>query len=96
MRVVTQIGVVAALAAAGAAGWYYYAPTRLAPTPAQAQSTQRQAARPIPVEMATARTDVVESRLESVGTARANEAITVTSNLPGIIAAINFTEGQRV
>ena len=50
------------------------------------------------VQVATApvRQAPVVERIESIGTARAREAITVTSRVSGIVAAINFEEGQHV
>lgn len=62
-----------------------------------------QAGPPLPpagarIEVVTApvRVAPLVERVESIGTARAREAVTVTSRVSGIVAAIHFEEGQKV
>lgn len=58
-----------------------------------AQSASRP---PIPVDAVPARADSVVVTIEALGTARANEAVTVTSEVTGVISRIRFEEGQQV
>ncbi|MCC7281131.1 MAG: efflux RND transporter periplasmic adaptor subunit [Acetobacteraceae bacterium] len=100
----TQVVVLAALAGAGAA-WQVYGSQVGLPPPAQllglsrnnaAQQGRSGAPAGVPVVVAPVRTATVTERVETVGTARAREAVTVTTRISGIVAAINFSEGQAV
>ena len=51
---------------------------------------------PTPVDVATAREGSVVVNLEAIGNARANEAVTVMSDVMGIIEQIHFDEGEVV
>jgi len=50
----------------------------------------------VAVVVAPVRTGTVVDRVESVGTVRAREAVTITTKVAGIVTAVRFTEGQRV
>lgn len=50
----------------------------------------------IGVVVAPVRTGTIIDRVESVGTVRAREAVTITTKVAGIVTAVRFTEGQRV
>jgi len=50
----------------------------------------------VAVVTAPVRIAEVQQAYDALGTANANEAITITSKLTGIVRAINFTEGQIV
>jgi len=92
MRVVSQLAVVAVLAVGGATGWYAwkeYGAARAAPD-------SRITVPPLAVDVAAARTGSVVERIDAIGTSRAFESVVVTARQPGNVAAINFTEGQRV
>jgi membrane fusion protein (multidrug efflux system) len=95
VRLVSQAIVIAVLAAGGAGAWYYFEQQKTA-TPAANQQRQAAQARAIPVEMARAQVGSVQDVVEAVGTARANEAVTLTPKVSGIIKRFAFTEGQRV
>lgn len=95
MRLVTQAIVVAVLAAGGAGAWYYYQGVKNTANEA-VQQRQAAQARAVPVELVRAATGSVQDIVEAVGTARANEAVTLTPKVSGIIRKIAFTEGQRV
>lgn len=104
MRTASQLLIVAALAGA-AAGWIVYGDRLGLPDPRGlvGLETAADARRPgggagarVQVATAPVRRAAVVERVESVGTARAREAITVTSRVSGIVAAINFAEGQKV
>jgi membrane fusion protein (multidrug efflux system) len=104
MRTASQLVIVAALAAVGA-GWVAYGDRLGLPDlgsligvqPA-ANGAPRAGGQGARVQVATApvRQAPVVERVESIGTARAREAVTVTSRVSGIVVAINFTEGQAV
>ena len=92
MRVLVQVLMVAGLGALGAGGWYasqQWGSGRATANPARASA-------PIAVEVVAARTGTVREVAESVGTARANESVTITAKQAGNIDKINFTEGEHV
>jgi membrane fusion protein, multidrug efflux system len=105
MRVWSQLAVLALLGG-GVAGWHVYGeqfglkpPMELLGLKKEAATTPSRSGQPaggVGVVVAPVRVGPVVERVESVGTARAREAVTVTTRLSGIIAAINFQEGQRV
>jgi membrane fusion protein (multidrug efflux system) len=93
MRVVSQLVVVAVLAAGGASGWYAwkeYGAARAAP------GSRGAAVAPVVVDVVAAHTGTVVERIEAIGTSRAFESVVLTARQPGSITNINFTEGQRV
>lgn len=95
MKVVAQIAVVGVLAAAAAGGWHY----RDAWFPGQqakASATATPAQRAIPIEAQKVRIGPIDDTVEAVGTALANESLTVTSKIAGTVKAIRFEEGQAV
>lgn len=51
---------------------------------------------PTPVEAARVQSDAVTDRFTTVGTIEAGESIVVTSEIPGIVTRIPFTEGGRL
>jgi membrane fusion protein (multidrug efflux system) len=96
MRLITQVVVTAILAGVGGGGWHLwqqYAPTGAAATPS---GQARQAGAAIAVEVAAVRLGTVRERVESIGTMRANESVTVTAKQMGTVEVIAFNEGQRV
>lgn len=106
MRAWVQLTVLAALAGGGYA-WHATADAWGVPRPLALVGLERQqataAARPagppgglLPVVVATARAGEVVERVESVGTVRAREAVTVTTKVAGLVTAVRFQEGQRV
>jgi membrane fusion protein (multidrug efflux system) len=105
MRVLTQVLVLATLVGGGAA-WQVYGSQVGLPPPAQllglnktSAPTQPGRGAPsggLPVVVAPVRAATVVEKVETVGTARAREAVTVTTRVSGIVAAIHFTEGQAV
>lgn len=95
MKVVAQLAIVAVLAGAGSAGWYYrdaWLPGQQAKASATATPTQRA----IPVDAKKVRIGSVDDTVEAVGTALANESVSITTKTSGIVKAIRFTEGQFV
>lgn len=93
MRWISQVAVVVGLAAIGAGGWYMWQQRQMGG--ATASPSARQVTIPA-VDVLPARSGLVIERVESVGTARANESVTITAKQAGNVAAINFDEGQRV
>jgi membrane fusion protein (multidrug efflux system) len=51
---------------------------------------------PMPVEAATVVEQTVQDRFEAVGTVDAGDAITVVSEIAGIVVSLPFQEGQRI
>ncbi len=95
MKVVAQIAVVAVLTSVGAGGWYYR-DAWLPGQQAKASATATPAQRAIPIEAKQVRVGPIDDTVEAVGTALANESLTVTTKISGIVKAIKFTEGQAV
>lgn len=93
MRAISQVIVVALGAGLAAGGWYYWQ-ARADGRPAAA--APQRGPQTIPVETVRAERGTVEERIESIGTARANEAIVLTAKITGHVSAIGFKEGQRV
>lgn len=85
--------VVGAIAVIGAGGFYLW---RTQAAPATAAARTGGAAQQVTVEVVTARSGTIVERAESVGTARANESITINAKQTGYIANIPFQEGQKV
>src|SRR5438477_225815 len=96
MRTVTQLGIVAVLAALGARGCYtrgHFMPGTAANANVAAAGAAQRAT---PVNAKPARQGSIDERIEAVGTALANESITVTAKISGIVKAVRFTDGQPV
>jgi membrane fusion protein, multidrug efflux system len=91
MRVVTQLGVILVLGVVGAGGWYAYKEYGGATA-----ATQRQAPPPPAVEFVTPAAKRVIDKAEAIGTARANESVTLTTRQTGTVSRILFQEGQTV
>lgn len=103
MRVWTQLAIVAALTAAGAAGWQYRdqlpfdallgggTPKGPAGAPSGGFGP-----RSVVVDTQRLRTGDIKVSVESVGTALANEAVEITSKVSGIVERIRFENGQFV
>ena len=94
MRVITQLVIVIALAAAGATAWYWN--EQRAGEAADAGRQFRGGERPVGVVVGKPRVDTVAVTIEAVGTALANEAVSITPKVSGIIGRISFKEGGRV
>ncbi len=104
MKTMTQLAVLAVLGGAGAA-WHYYGPQVGLKPPLELLGFQKPAegtargggvAGPVGVVVQAVRVAPVVERVESVGTVRAREAVTITSKVAGIVERIGFTEGERV
>ena len=52
--------------------------------------------RPTPVLVTKVATEVFDDHVEAIGTSAANESITVTAKVPGVIRSLNFGDGQFV
>ena len=94
--VILQIIVVAVLAGGGYGLWSHRDGLPLignAATPDGGGKPQRP---PTPVDVAVARAGTITLTLEAMGTAQANEAVILSSEVTGVIARIRFEEGQDV
>ncbi len=95
MRLVTQVVVIAVLAGVGG-GWYAWQKWADGRTASDSSRAGRPAGPAAAVDVATIQPGVVTERAEAIGTARANESMTVTAKQAGNVATIVFEEGQRV
>ena len=96
MRVSKQLVIVAVLAALAAGTWYARDRLPWIDAPAQSSQGKSRGQRATLVEVAAARRENVTVIVEAVGTARANEAVTITSKVTGHVSQIRFKEGGRV
>jgi membrane fusion protein (multidrug efflux system) len=110
MRVSGQLAIIVVLGALGAGGWYAYRQGYLAQAPvigpyltqSKPEGTRTAgpsggAGAPAPVvDVDTVRTGRIVVSREAVGTVRAFESIIVTAKVAGVIATIEFEEGQKV
>ena len=90
-----QLIVVVAL---GAGGWWTYQNRESLPfiDGAGGETDAKNERPPTPVDIAGARLDSVLVTLEAIGTARANESITMMSDEMGLVSKIHFSEGAQV
>ncbi len=104
MRMMTQVAVLVVLGGA-AAGWHVYGEAVGLPPPLKLLGLEDSAPRaggrggpggPVGVIVQPVRVGQVVDRVESVGTVRAREAVTITSKVAGMVTEIRFEEGQRV
>ena len=106
MRVITQLGILVVLGG-GVAAWHVWGDQVGLPRPLALLGLEKsvgQAGGPprppggggMQVVAAPVRVGAVVERVESVGSARARDAITLTSRVAGIVSAIRFEEGQLV
>jgi len=96
MRLLHQVAIIAVIGAAGFGGYTYWQQTQTAKPGEAAGGAARPAAPPMVVEVAPVRTGLVLEKAEAVGTARANESLTLTAKLTGFVSSIAFEEGQFV
>jgi len=97
MKLRTQLAVLVLLAAAAAAAWHWQVELGLSDgdAPGMAADAPRRAGA-VPVRTVPAQTDTVRELFQAVGTAGANEAVTLTSKVAGRVAEISFDEGHEV
>jgi membrane fusion protein (multidrug efflux system) len=93
MRLFGQLVVITVLAAGAGAGWYFK--DDWWPGGATKAAPARQVPVPL-VEVRKVRVGAVDETFDAVGTALANEAVTITAKISGIVARTNFEEGQAV
>lgn len=55
---------------------------------------KRQSRSPVPVVVAPAAVGPMVERIEAIGTARANESVTITAKVTDVVESIHFTEGE--
>lgn len=96
MRILSQLVIVAVLAGAGGGAWYYKDRLPFLSSGSAAKAPRGGSGRVVAVDVAPARVGEVIVSIEAVGTARAEEAVIVTSKVRGLIARIAFREGQNV
>ncbi len=77
-------------------GLGYWGYTAFWATAKRATPAATREAPPALVEVAKAETGTMTDMAEAVGTARANEAISITAKVTGVVDAIHFTDGQQV
>jgi membrane fusion protein (multidrug efflux system) len=99
--------VIAALAAAAVGGWLAFGPESGRPAPGASRGLDAAppgrpgggrpgAGRAVVVEVAPARSGLMEDRLSAVGSTRAHRAIEVVSVVAGRVDALGFREGETV
>lgn len=84
-----------ALVAAGIAGWLFFGGSSAQQSGADQQKGKKGGGI-VQVVTVPVRVAEVQQTYQALGTANANEAITITSKVTGMVRAINFMEGQVV
>lgn len=74
-----------------AVGWYFVDRSER-----DSEGVRGRARGPVPVVVVPAKIGTIADRIEAVGTARANESISVSAKVTEVVAEILFTEGQNV
>ena len=101
MRLNRKVVVAAGAVLALGAGLYFYNASQ-SPTGAPAgraggpPGMGMSAARTLPVKVTRVTYEIFDDHIEAIGTSAANESITVTARVTGIIRSINFDDGQFV
>jgi membrane fusion protein (multidrug efflux system) len=93
MKTISQLAIIAVLAAAGTGAWYYkdqWLSGTVAKTGTGSSPPQ------VLVQVKPVRQGTVTERYEAVATALANESVMITSKVAGIVDKVNIAEGERV
>jgi membrane fusion protein (multidrug efflux system) len=94
--VVTAVSVAFGLIATGWAVYEVKHETAPAMQSAQQDSGTRSAVAPIPVITAAVERRAINAGIQAIGTANANEAVSITSKATNIVTAIRFSDGEVV
>lgn len=87
------VGLLIFAAGAGAA-WYFKSIVSISQVPAATASSTRGGNRAVDVVVEKVKLGTVSDQFQALGTANANEAVTVTTKVAGLIRDVNFEEGQ--
>lgn len=83
--------------AAGAAGaWYFKSIVSISQVPSATASNTRGGSRPVDVVVEKVKIGSISDQFQAIGTANANEAVTITTKVAGIVRDVNFEEGQKI
>ncbi len=96
MKLWGQVIVVGTIAAAAGLAFVYRDNLPFIGKPETATATRNAGPPPLPIDYAPVRRMDITRTIEAVGTAQANEAVTITAKATGLVERINFQEGQQV
>jgi membrane fusion protein, multidrug efflux system len=82
-------------AAGAGAAWYFKSIVSIE-VPSATASNSRGSSRPVNVVVSKVKVGPIVDTYEALGTANANEAVTITSKVAGLIKEVNFDEGHMV
>lgn len=81
--------------AAGAGGaWYFKSIVSMSEVPSATASNNRGGGRAVDVVTGKVQVGSVSDQFQALGTANANEAVTITTKVAGIVRVVNFAEGH--
>jgi membrane fusion protein (multidrug efflux system) len=89
------VGLLIFAAGAGAA-WYFKSIVSISQLPTATASSTRGGNRPVEVIVEKVRVGSVSDQFQAIGTGNANEAVTITTKVSGLVRSVNFEEGQMV
>ncbi len=89
------VGLLIFAAGAGAA-WYFKSILSISQLPTATASSTRGGNRAVDVIVEKVRIGSVSDQFQAIGTANANEAVTITTKVSGLVRSVNFEEGQMV
>jgi len=81
-------------AAGAGAAWYFKSIVSISQVPAATASSTRGGGRAVDVVVQKVKVGTVSDQFQALGTANANEAVTITTKVAGLIKDVNFKEGQ--
>ncbi len=96
MKVWSQVLVVGVIAATAAAAFVYRDSLPFIGRPQTTASRPAGGPPPLPIDTAAVRRMEITRTIEAVGTAQANEAVTITAKATGIVERLNFQDSQLV
>jgi membrane fusion protein (multidrug efflux system) len=83
-------------AAGAGAAWYFKSIVSISEVPSATASSTRGGNRAVDIVVDKVRVGTVTDQFQAIGTAHANEAVTVTTKVAGLVRSVNFEEGQMV
>ena len=89
------VGLLIFAAGAGAA-WYFKSIVSISQVPTATASSTRGGSRPVEVVVEKVKIGPVSDQFQAIGTGNANEAVTITTKVSGLVRSVNFEGGQMV
>lgn len=96
MKLWGQVLIVGGIAVAAGLGFMYRDSLPFIGKPDAPTASRPAGPPPLPIDYVPVKRQEITRTIEAVGTAQANEAVTITAKATGLVERINFQEGQQV